>query len=261
MSTRPAAVAGSFYSGNSAALRELVQTLLLAARHQSSRRPKVLLVPHAGYVYSGATAAQAYGLLESEPGEAPSRVVLLGPAHRVYLEGMAVPSVDSFTTPLGEVSLDREGIAQALQQPGVCTSDEAHSLEHSLEVQLPFLQQALGSFALTPIVVGKCPPATVGAVIDALWGGPETLIVVSTDLSHFHDYDTAQKHDQATCDRILAGDTGLKGTDACGAAVVNGLFHSENGSALECELLAHCNSGDSSGDLDRVVGYAAFALH
>lgn len=260
MTKRQAAVAGSFYTGNSTALQAQLAELLGSARYYAGTSPRALVVPHAGYIYSGSTAAEAYSLLRDMP-EQPSRIVLLGPAHRAYLEGLAVPSVDSFSTPLGDIPLDRGAIEQAQALPGVCVSDEAHALEHSLEVQLPFLQQVLGQFTLVPIVVGSSPAAEVAAVIDALWGGPETLVIVSSDLSHFHDYQTAQDHDSATCERIVAGDTQLKGTDACGAAALNGLFYSEHGRQLQAELLACCNSGDTGGDRQRVVGYGAFSLH
>jgi MEMO1 family protein len=260
MTRRAAAVAGSFYPGNSALLREQLEGLLLQAQPGPGQAPEALVVPHAGYVFSGSTAATAYRLLQ-QAAEPPSRVVLLGPAHRVYLQGLAVPSVDYFSTPLGEVPLDRASIEMALALPGVCTSDAAHELEHSLEVQLPFLQCVLPEFTLVPVVVGDSSPDEVAAVLDALWGGPETLVIISTDLSHFQDYDAAELHDQATCERILRGDTSLRGTDACGAAPLNGLLHSMHGGRLQRKLIGRCNSGDTGGDRQRVVGYGAFALY
>lgn len=260
MTRRSTAVAGSFYQGNSVALQDQVDALLQNAQQRDAIAPKVLLVPHAGYVYSGATAAEAYRLLQQLP-EPPSRVVLLGPAHRVYLEGLAVPSSTHFSTPLGDIPLDHSAIEAALALPGVCVSDQAHELEHSLEVQLPFLQRVLPAFTLVPIVVGHSPADQVATVIDALWGGQETLVIISSDLSHFHDYDTARLHDSETCERILKGDTTLTGEDACGGAAINGLLASQHGSVLERQLLACCNSGDSSGERQRVVGYGAFSLH
>lgn len=260
MKVRPAAVAGTFYEAQAGSLRQLVNSLLDNARERSAGQPKVLIVPHAGYVYSGATAAEAYSLLRNS-GSGISRVVMLGPAHRVYLEGLAAPTHDAFATPLGEIALDRAGIAKALRLPGVISSDQAHEFEHSLETQLPFLQATLGEFKLLPLVVGHVAPEVVGAVIDTLWGGSETLFVISTDLSHFHDYDSARERDQRTCERILAGDTKLTGDDACGAAAVNGLLVSDHGRSLQRALLACCNSGDTAGDRQRVVGYGAFALH
>lgn len=261
MTRRTAAVAGSFYPGNSAVLQQQVESMLQQAQGHSTAGspPKALVVPHAGYVYSGATAAEAYRLLQGP--KPPSRVILLGPAHRVYLQGLAVPSVDYFSTPLGDIPLDRPFIERALELPGVTVSDHAHELEHSLEVQLPFLQHVLPQFTLVPVVVGDSPAGEVAALIDTLWGGPETVIIVSTDLSHFQDYPTAEAHDKNTCERILLGDTSLQGGDACGSAPLNGLLHSERGGRLQRELLARCNSGDSNGDRERVVGYGAFAFY
>ncbi len=184
MKIRAAAVAGTFYEADQDRLRRHLASMLAVARGYGKIRPKVLIVPHAGYIYSGAVAAQAYATLAPIAADI-TRVVLFGPAHRVPLEGMAVPDVDAFATPLGTVPLDRELIQAACALPGVCISNEAHRLEHSLEVQLPFLQTVLGEFTLVPVVVGHCDAPTVAAVMDALWGGPETLLVVSTDLSHF----------------------------------------------------------------------------
>lgn len=260
MSTRKAAVAGYFYEAQAADLQQQVSQFLERSPPDSLAKPKVLIVPHAGYVYSGSTAARAYCSLESRRDQI-RRVVLLGPAHRVYLEGMAVPSVDAFSTPLGKVKLDASAIEQISSIPGVMVSDEAHREEHSLEVQLPFLQVALEEFTLVPIVVGNCDARMVAAVIDKLWGGEETLIVISTDLSHFHSYKAARKIDASTCDRILQKSCDLSGEQACGAHAVNGLMSSEHVQLLEVELLGACNSGDTAGSRDRVVGYGAFLLH
>ncbi len=259
MSIRHPAVAGQFYDADPACLRAHVAALLDSAPAESGPAPAALIVPHAGYVYSGATAARAYRLLEPIR-DRIERVVLYGPAHRVPLEGMAVPAVDGFTTPLGDIPLDLASIERAASLPGVVRSDEAHRLEHSLEVQLPFLQSTLGEFSLVPVLVGWCTSQQVATVIDALWGGPETLVVVSTDLSHFHGYDEAQRLDALTCDRIIARDNSLRGEDACGAQVLNGLAASTRAGGLAIELLQRCNSGDTAGDRQRVVGYGAFAL-
>lgn len=264
MNVRKAAVAGLFYEAGRRQLQQQVNTLLDAASVNSAapdrNPPKVLIVPHAGYMYCGPIAARAYRCLLPRRDDI-ERVVLLGPAHRVYLQGMAIPSVEAFATPLGEVPLDRDSIDTISALPGVCESDEAHRQEHSLEVQLPFLQSVVGKFALVPVVVGHCEPDTVAAVVDALWGGPETLVVVSTDLSHFHSYDEAAMLDARTCERLLAGATDLDGEDACGARALNGLMRSQRCRQLAIELLGLCNSGDSVGSKDRVVGYGAFALH
>ena len=188
-------------------------------------------------------------------------MVLLGPAHRVYLEGMAIPSADAFSTPLGEVKLDLDAIERVSKMPAVVVSDEAHREEHSLEVQLPFLQTVLKQFSLVPIVVGNCDAKIVADVIDELWDADDTLIVISTDLSHFHSYDEARQIDASTCNRILDKSNDLSGEQACGARAVNGLMSSEHSRLLDIELLSVCNSGDTAGSRDRVVGYGAFPLH
>ena len=260
MNVRNAAVAGLFYEAEPGQLQRHIRTLLTDVPDATHPFPRALIVPHAGYIYSGSTAAQAYARLRHL--ERPvSRVALFGPAHRVYLEGMAVPSVDAFETPLGEVPLDQDAIAGIRALPGVVESDEAHREEHSLEVQLPFLQQVLASFTLVPVVVGRCDPGQVAAVMEALWQDPDTLLVVSTDLSHFHSYDQARRRDTLTCDRLLARENTLSGEDACGAQALNGLMSTGRGRSLDIELIDLCNSGDTAGDRNRVVGYGAFSLH
>jgi AmmeMemoRadiSam system protein B len=261
MTVRSPAVAGLFYDADARRLQRHIDALIRGVRGGPRAVPRVLIVPHAGYVYSGQTAAEAYHCLQLPRSHPIERVVMFGPAHRVYLEGMAVPSVDAFATPLGEVPLDRAGIAGITGLPGVCVSDAAHRDEHSLEVQLPFLQTVLDRFSLVPVVVGDCDPDRVAAVVDALWGGPETLLVFSTDLSHFHDYDQARRLDALTCERLAARDCTLTGEDACGARALNGLMRSRHGRQLAIELLDLRNSGDTAGDKRRVVGYGAFLLH
>ena len=258
MRARPAAVAGMFYPGEAATLERTVADLLAAAPADSDDA-KAIIAPHAGYQYSGPTAAYAYRLLEARRARI-QRVVLLGPAHRVYLEGMALPSVDAFTTPLGDVPIDAEGVRQALELPGTQVSDAAHAAEHSLEVHLPFLQTVLDDFRLVPIVVGACPAREVEAVLEALWGGDETLIVVSSDLSHFHPYEEARRIDANTTARIEATATTLKGQEACGAYAVNGLLLAAKTKGLRVRTLDVRNSGDTAGDKRRVVGYGAYAL-
>lgn len=255
--TRQAAVAGLFYPAETTALERTVAELLAAAPADDGA--KAIIAPHAGYQYSGLTAAFAYRLLERRR-ERIRRVVLLGPAHRVYLHGMALPSVDAFTTPLGNVTLDAEGIRQALDLPGTQVSDEAHAGEHSLEVHLPFLQTVLGEFTLVPIVVGVCPAHEVRAVLEALWGGDETAIVVSSDLSHYHAYADAQAIDARTTARIEAREPTLRGEEACGAYAVNGLLLAAEARGLRVRTLDVRNSGDTAGDKHRVVGYGAYAL-
>ena len=258
MKARPAAVAGMFYPAETATLERTVSELLAAAP-ASDGAVKALIAPHAGYQYSGLTAAHAYRLLDGRQ-EQIRRVVLLGPAHRIYLKGMAVPSVDTFRTPLGDVAIDADGVAQALDLPSMQISDEAHANEHSLEVHLPFLQTVLDDFRLVPIVVGVCPPQDVEAALEALWGGDETLIVISSDLSHFHSYADACELDGSTSRRIEARDASLQGEDACGAYAVNGLMLAAKAKGLHVRTLDLRNSGDTAGDKQRVVGYGAYAL-
>lgn len=260
MSMRKAAVAGQFYEADKPRLSAQINRLMAITEPCLETRPKALIVPHAGYIYSGSTAAQAYRCLQSRRDEI-ERVVLFGPAHRVYLQGMALPSVDEFSTPLGDIALDRESIDRITGLPGVIISDEAHRQEHSLEVQLPFLQTMLDKFKLVPVVVGDCDANTVAKLIDELWGDSSSLIVVSSDLSHFHSYDRAQQIDAETCQRILDKASDLYGEEACGARALNGLMRSKHVESLQVELLAACNSGDTAGDRNRVVGYGAFLLH
>jgi AmmeMemoRadiSam system protein B len=258
---RPAAVAGRFYPDTPAALAAEVRARLDGARPQAGRidGPKALIVPHAGYVYSGAVAASAYARLGAHA-DAIRRVVLLGPTHRVPLRGLALPSVRAFATPLGTVALDEDAVARSFALPQVVRSDAAHAWEHSLEVQLPFLQTVLDSFRIVPFAVGEADPGAVAEVIEALWGGPETLIVVSSDLSHYQAYATAARIDRATANDVLALSATLEGERACGAVPINGLLTVARRRGLRAELLDLRNSGDTAGDKARVVGYASFCL-
>lgn len=260
MSTvRPAAVAGMFYPGQAAVLATTVAGLLeQAARPESA--PKALIVPHAGYVYSGSTAARAYAQL-IEQRETVRRVVLLGPVHRVPVRGLALPGASAFSTPLGEVALDLDALSLLEGLPQVVTSPAAHAHEHSLEVQLPFLQTVLPDFRLVPLAVGDAMPAEVAEVLDTLWGGPETLVVISSDLSHFLPYEEAQAVDRDTVQRLLALDGPLSHRQACGGTPINGLLLAARRHRLQPRLLGLCNSGDTAGDRQRVVGYAALAFH
>ncbi|HZM33274.1 MAG TPA: AmmeMemoRadiSam system protein B [Burkholderiales bacterium] len=261
-SIRPAAVAGTFYPGEPPALDAELEELLGDVEHHEPRLgfPKVLVVPHAGYLYSGGVAARAYDELAPARGIV-RRVVLLGPVHRVPVRGLAVPSVESFATPLGPVPLDREALSTASNLPQVVTSDAAHALEHSLEVQLPFLQKVLGGFSLVPFAVGTASVAEVAEVIERLWGGPETLIVISTDLSHYHSYQDARRIDGVTLDRIRGFATDIDHDEACGATPLNGMLALARRRGMSIRLLAACNSGDTAGGKGRVVGYGALALH
>lgn len=261
MTTRSPAVAGMFYPGRPDRLEQDVSRML--DEHpldQDGAPPKALIVPHAGYVYSGSVAAAAYRLL-APAREKIRRVVLLGPAHRVYLRGVAVPECESFASPMGTVSIDQSAVESIAGLPGVVCSDPAHAEEHSLEVQLPFLQCVLDEFTLIPIVVGQCDPSIPAAVLDELWGGPETVIVISSDLSHYLPYDQARETDGQTCRQILEKSSTLSGHDACGAHAINGLMTSRHCRDLSVTLVDLRNSGDTAGDRSRVVGYGAFALH
>lgn len=260
MNIRPPAVAGMFYPGDTRTLATTVDRLLGTAAHQPAAQPKALIAPHAGYIYSGTTAAVAYA--ELAPWKAIiRRVVLLGPTHRVAVNGIALPETDSFATPLGNVRIDQQAVAAIAELPQIVFSDHAHAFEHSLEVHLPFLQRVLDDFTLVPLAVGHAAPEAVAEILDKLWGGPETLIVVSSDLSHFLPYGTARQVDGNTCQHILQLDTHIRPEQACGAFPVNGLLLTAQRRGLKPTLLAHCNSGDTAGDKDRVVGYAAFAFH
>lgn len=260
MKTRPTAVAGLFYEKDPARLQLHIDSLMGEVPDEQHPLPRALIVPHAGYVYSGGTAALAYARLRPLRGRI-QRVALFGPAHRVYLKGMAVPGVEAFSTPLGDIPLDRSAIDTLSGMPNVSVSDEAHQEEHSLEVQLPFLQKVLEDFTLVPVVVGESDPDCVASVMETLWKDPGTLLVVSTDLSHFHPYEQARRLDTLTCERLLARESTLAGEEACGAQALNGLMRTQWGQALEMELVGMCNSGDTAGDRNRVVGYGAFSLH
>ena len=259
---RPAAVAGTFYPARGDELRRVIAACFEGARrpaHQARRPPKVLVVPHAGLVYSGPVAASAYALL-ADAGEQVRRVVLMGPSHRVPLRGMAVPSVDAFETPLGRVAIDAAARDVALTAPGVVVDDAAHAWEHSLEVQLPLLQTVLDDFTILPLVTGPVRESEVSGVLEALWGGPETLFVISTDLSHYHPYVDAAELDRATAEAVVAGCGDRIGDrDACGVHALRGLLAVTRRRHLVVELVDLRSSGDTAGDRDRVVGYGAFA--
>jgi AmmeMemoRadiSam system protein B len=259
---RPAAVAGSFYPADAAELRQMVDRALVEAPPSAGRpAPKALIAPHAGYVYSGPIAGHAYARVAALAGVV-TRVVLLGPAHRVPVDGMAVPTSTAFATPLGPVTIDDELRRIALTVPGVHADDRPHGPEHSLEVHLPFLLRVLGpDITVLPVVVGQASPRQVADLLDAVWGGPETLVVVSSDLSHYHDHTTATRLDHQTAAAILDGRIGdIGGQDACGAYPVNGLLEVAARRGLRGELLDLRTSGDTAGDRARVVGYGAFCF-
>lgn len=253
------AVAGQFYPDDPRELREAVLHYLGNAGPVSSV-PKAIIAPHAGYIYSGPVAAMAYATIA--PAHAViRRVILLGPAHRVYLKGLALSSADDFVTPLGVVPVDREAVARIQHLPQVEVMDAAHALEHSLEVHLPFLQVVLDQFSLVPLVVGDVSPNVVDEVLEILWGGEETLIVVSSDLSHYHSYAMARTLDNVTTRAIEALRTDIEPEQACGCMPLNGLLHLARRRGLRVTTLDLRNSGDTAGPRNQVVGYGAYVLH
>lgn len=259
-SVRPPAVAGLFYPGERGELSRTVSDMLAAAAPHAGKPPKAIIAPHAGYIYSGPIAASAYALL-APLRDVVKRVVLLGPTHRVAVRGLALPASRQFATPLGAVEIDADAIQQLRGLPQVGVSEEAHALEHSLEVHVPFLQTVLADFKLVPLAVGYASAEEVAQVIEALWGGPETLIVVSSDMSHYLPYGEAQGIDRATAESVLELDTQIDHDQACGATPVTGLTLAARGHKLKPELLDLRNSGDTAGDKSRVVGYASFAFY
>jgi len=256
---REPAVAGQFYPENASELHTAIRAFFEDVRVTPGPAPKALIVPHAGYIYSGPVAATAYARLRSY-GKQYTRVILLGPAHRVAVRGLALSAADVFRTPLGDVPLDSEAIA-ALAMPEVTIFDGAHQFEHCLEVHLPFLQSVIESFSIVPLIVGEVAAATVAEVIDALWGGPETLIVVSSDLSHYLTYEKARSIDNATCQAIenLEGDR-IDHQAACGATPISGLLIAARRRGMTVTTLDLRNSGDTAGDRTRVVGYGSWLL-
>jgi len=257
---RPPAVAGMFYPGTPQELAREVRGMLAAVPPAPTfTQPKALVAPHAGYVYSGPTAAHAYAVLAPHA-KRIRHVVLLGPCHRVAVRGLAVPNCTAFETPLGVVPVDDRAVAAALALPQVVRHEAAHAAEHSLEVQLPFLQAVLDEFTIAPFAVGYATPDEVAEVLDLLWGGDETLVVVSSDLSHYHSYADAQRRDRHSADDILHLRLLLDHDQACGATPINGLIEVAQRRGLQPRLLDLRNSGDTAGDRSRVVGYASFAF-
>lgn len=259
-SIRQPAVGGLFYPSDAAELRSVVQDFLAHAK-PSPTIPKAIIAPHAGYFYSGPIAGSAYAGLKPKH-DCIDRVILLGPSHRVGFTGVAISSADRFATPLGEIPMDKEALAAIQERPFVHQMDSAHSMEHSLEVQLPFLQEVLDDFSLVPLVVGDATPSEISEILEILWGGNETLIVVSSDLSHDHDYETACQRDRETSRTIESlRFEDLKQTSACGRVPVSGLLYYARRIGLRSITVDLRNSGDTSGSRDRVVGYGAYVLH
>lgn len=259
-SIRPPAVAGMFYPGNPGVLDKMVSDFLLDA--PVNPPPRAIIAPHAGYSYSGPIAASAYASLAPLRGKI-KRVVLLGPSHRVGFHGIAASSADYFQTPLGDIAVDVEAIQSVVEAlPAVGFLDEAHAQEHSLEVHLPFLQKVLGDFKLLPFVVGQAEPEEIAQLLDIFVDDPETLIVVSSDLSHYHDYEMAQEIDTETAQKIEHLDyQHIAPEQACGAFPVRGLLLSARKHGLTPVVVDLRNSGDTSGDKSRVVGYGSWLFY
>ena len=254
---RQPAVAGTFYPADATILRQTVKQLLTPpVASFETEPPKALIVPHAGYVYSGLVAGHAYAQLVAHAATI-RRVILLGPTHRAPVRGIALPEADAFATPLGKVPIDQDAIRRVAGISQVVVYDAAHASEHSLEVQLPFLQSVLHDFTLVPLAVGDATATEVAGVLEVLWGGPETLIVISSDLSHYLPYDVARQVDDETVGQILDGRQLSSFEQACGALPINGLLLAAGRHKLMPKLVAQCNSGDTAGDRRRVVGYAA----
>jgi MEMO1 family protein len=258
---RPPAVAGRFYPHNAAALRAMVSGFLdHADAGEAKAPPQAIIVPHAGYAYSGAVAARAYATLAASAGRI-RRVVLVGPAHFVWVDGVAAPTAVAFGTPLGLVPIDRAGVEAIRGLPKVVESDEPHQKEHSIEVQLPFLQTVLADFKLVPLAVGDIEASTLAAVLDKLWHAQDTLIVISSDLSHYHDYTEAKELDAETASAIEHCDGGRLGPgDACGYLPIRALLAVAKKRGLGVRRLDLCNSGDTAGTHQRVVGYGSWAI-
>jgi len=262
VTSRPPAVAGTFYPAAPDELRASIHRYLERARASSAlaEAPKALIVPHAGFVYSGPVAASGYVLLE-DAADKIERVILFGPSHHVPFGGLAVPAHESFETPLGKTPVDAPSRQRLLRLPFVHVLNEAHRWEHSLEVQLPFLQEVLHEFTLMPIAVGQATPEQVAEVLDSCWGAEETLIVVSSDLSHYFDYDTAKRMDTATARAIEALDSPrIRHDDACGRIAVQGLLQAARRHSLTATTLDLRSSGDTAGARDEVVGYGTWAF-
>jgi AmmeMemoRadiSam system protein B len=259
-SVRSPAVAGTFYPANPDVLRYEIAGFLQEAKRLGPI-PKALIVPHAGYQFSGAVAASAYALLKPIRNRI-ERVVLVGPSHRVAFRGLATTSPAAFATPLGQVPIDREGVTASLQRPNVRVLDEAHRQEHSLEVQLPFLQLTLNEFSLVPFAVGQADAGEVADVLDSLWVGDDTLVVISSDLSHYHDYWTAHTIDHETSDLIERCEwRRLSGERACGYVGIRGLLQIVQKRGLRVRTVDLRSSGDTFGMKSDVVGYGAYVVH
>jgi AmmeMemoRadiSam system protein B len=260
MQCRPPAVAGAFYPGDPLELSAMVSELLVAADPTSlPRRPRALVVPHAGYIYSGGVAAQGYSRLEPFAGEI-RRVILLGPNHRVPLAGIAAPDVSCFRTPLGDIDIDQKMISQLADKGLLQINSLPHENEHCLETQLPFLQKLLSDWQLVPLIVGETAVDDVSALLDEVIHDPDNLVIISSDLSHFHEYHEAQRIDSHTSELIETLQPVVHPQQACGAFPLNGLLQLAGSMGLKVITLDRKNSGDTAGGKDQVVGYGCYAF-
>jgi AmmeMemoRadiSam system protein B len=261
MRSRAPAVAGMFYSDKPQELAAAVRAFVSeAAPLTLATPPKAIIAPHAGYIYSGKVAGTAYSALAAR-GKDVERVVLVGPSHRVAFDGVATSAANAFETPLGPVSLDREAIAALVNEGLAREFERPHENEHSLEVHLPFIKLVCPDARLVPLLAGDDDWRALMKALDMLWGGDETALVISSDLSHYHDYATAQRLDAATAqsvERLAAGEIDFE--QACGATGINALLALATGKKMTCATLDLRNSGDTAGPRERVVGYGAFAL-
>lgn len=257
---RQAAVAGRFYPSHPSELRRTIESFLGQVRPEDAPTPKAVIAPHAGYIFSGPVAASAYARFASAR-NVITRVILLGPSHFVPFEGLAASSAEGFATPLGLVPVDTDAVRQICSLPQVKVLDEAHAREHSLEVHLPFLQVVLNDFKIVPLVVGEATDQEVAGVIDVLWNGPETRFVISSDLSHYHDYTEARELDSFTSraiEQLRPQDIGEE--HACGRIPIRGLLHAAREHGLRAQTVDLRNSGDTAGSHSQVVGYGAFVF-
>jgi len=253
-------VAGMFYPADPSQLTEQIDQYLGEATPYPGPVPKALIAPHAGYIYSGPVAANAYATLSALAGRI-ERVVVLAPSHRVAFRGIATSESSEFRTPLGDIPVDTAAVQQALELTQVGLLEQAYQGEHALEVQLPFLQRTLGDFKLVPFIVGDARPEEVAELLNLLWGGDETLIVISSDLSHYHEYADAMRRDRNTSSHIEALDPDIAYDDACGRNPIRGLLVSAREHGLRVETRDLRNSGDTAGPRDQVVGYGAYVFH
>lgn len=256
---RPPAVAGLFYPADAAELTQVIQQYLKQVE-TNTHAPKAIIAPHAGYIYSGAIAASVYARLKTARQQI-KRVLLMGPSHRVAFNGLALSQMDYFITPLGNIALDKEAIKTIITLPFVAYFEPAQAQEHCLEVQLPFLQLLLADFTIVPIVVGHATPEQVAQVINQLWGGDDTLIIISSDLSHYYPYATAQQLDNITSHAIETLNYEALGIEsACGRIPISGLLKFARDKGLIIKKIDLRNSGDTAGDKQKVVGYGSYVI-